>query len=132
LAGDPIEEVTMIKAKHRDVEKELFWQKTIREAARSRMSIREFCRQQQLKESQFYWWQRKFKERRQQHTLNQRNKVKSASDDQTTFALVSDEPGGLAAGIELVLSNGRRLRIGKGVDAETLRTVLAAVEGQGC
>ena len=39
----------MIKAKHRDVEKELFWQKTIREAARSRMSIREFCRQQQLK-----------------------------------------------------------------------------------
>ena len=64
--------------------------------------------------------------------MNQRNKVKSASDDQTTFALVSDEPGGLAAGIELVLSNGRRLRIGKGVDAETLRTVLAAVEGQGC
>ena len=40
----------------RDVEKARYWQRTIREAARSGMSIREFCRQRRLKESQFYWW----------------------------------------------------------------------------
>lgn len=36
------------------------------------------------------------------------------------------------AGIELVLGDGRRLRISKGVDEQTLRGVLAAVEPSGC
>jgi hypothetical protein len=45
-----------------------------------------------------------------------------------SFALVSDDPGITDTGIELVLGDGRRLRIRKGVDEETLRAVLAAVE----
>jgi hypothetical protein len=122
----------MSQAKQRDMTKERQWQKIIREAACSRMSIREFCRQRGLKESRFYWWQRKFKEPRQQQTRSCRGGGKSASEAQATFALVSDEPGALDAGIELVLSNGRRLRINKGVDEQTLRSVLAAVESSGC
>ena len=66
-----------------DVEKARYGQRTIREAARSGLPIREFRRQRKLHESQFYGWQ-------------------------------------------------RRLRIGGGVDEETLRAVLAAVERQGC
>jgi hypothetical protein len=96
------------------------------------MSIREFCVQRQLKESQFYFWQRKLREHQRQDTLDQRNQAKSASSDQTRFALVSDEPGALDAGIELVLNNGRRLRISKGVDEQTLRTVLTALDSKGC
>jgi hypothetical protein len=46
--------------------------------------------------------------------------------------LVSDEAGATDAGIELVLGNGRRLRIRRGVDEETLRAVLAALEPQRC
>jgi hypothetical protein len=42
-------------------------------------------------------------------------------------ALVSETPGELDAGIELVLADGRRVRIRRGVDEQTLRTVLAAV-----
>ena len=42
--------------------------------------------------------------------------------------MVSNEPEGTDAGIELALGDGRRLRIRQGVDEETLRTVLAAVE----
>jgi len=49
-----------------------------------------------------------------------------------TFALVSDAPGAMDAGVELVLADGRRLRIGRGVDEETLRTVLSAVGSAGC
>ena len=45
----------------RDVEKERYWQEIIGEAVRSGMSIGEFCRQRRLKESQFYWWQRRLK-----------------------------------------------------------------------
>jgi hypothetical protein len=96
----------------------------IREAARSGMSIREFCRQRRLKESQFYWWQHKLKAGRQ--TLSIRGP--GVNREAASFALVSNEPEGTDAGIELVLGDGRRLRIRKGVDEETLRAVLAAVE----
>ncbi len=109
-----------------DVEKERRWQKTIREAARSGLSIREFCRQRKLHESQFYWWQRRLTVARQA-PKSQKQKGASAS-----FALVSGEPGTTDAGIELVLGDGRRLRIGTGVDEATLRSVLAVVQGEGC
>jgi len=52
-----------------DAEKHRYWQRTIGEAARSGVSIREFCRQRRLRESQFYWWQRRLKEMRQQRPL---------------------------------------------------------------
>lgn len=110
------------------MEKQRFWQRTIGEAARRGMSIREFCRQHRLKESQFYWWQRKLKAGRQERTM----RSKGANGRGTSFALVSDKPGATNAGIELVLGNGRRLRISKGVDEETLRAVLAAIEPSGC
>ena len=108
----------------RDVEKARYWQRTIGEAARSGTSIREFCRRHRLKESQFYWWQHKLKASRQEGRLRR----PIVNRNLASFALVSSEPEGTDAGIELVLGDGRRLRIRKGVDEETLRAVLAAVE----
>ena len=112
----------------RDMEKERYWQRTIREAARSGMSIREFCRQHRLKESQFYWWQHKLKASRQERRL----RGPSVNWNPASFALVSDEAGATDAGIELVLGDGRRLRIRQGVDEATLRAVLAALESPRC
>ena len=42
-----------------DAEKARYWQQRLGEAARSEISIREYCRRHRLKESQFYWWQRR-------------------------------------------------------------------------
>jgi transposase-like protein len=103
----------------------------IREAARSGLSVREFCRRHNLKEGQFHWWHRTLKNRRQARALGRQKRSRDA-EGQATFALVSDGPEDLDAGIELVLGDGRRLRIGKGVDEQTLRTVLAAVGPEGC
>lgn len=53
---------------------------------------------------------------------------------QATFALVSEDGGELGlAGIELVLRGGRPASggVGKGVDAEILRTVVGVLE-EGC
>ena len=123
----------MSKEHQRDMEKERFWRGVIAEAVRSGVSIRKFCRKRKLKESQFYWWQRVLKERREKRMLRRRGKSLAAGgSSQASFALVSEERGALDAGIELVLGDGRRIRIGKGVDEETLRTVLAAVEREGC
>jgi hypothetical protein len=123
----------MSKKQQRDKEKERFWRGVIAEAARSGMSIREFCRKRKLKEGQFYWWQRVLKERRQDRMMRRRGKTHARDGgSQASFALVSEERGSLDAGIELVLADGRRIRIARGVDEETLRTVLAAMEREGC
>lgn len=111
-----------------DVEKARFWRATIREAARSGVSIREFCRRRKLKESQFYWWQHRLSMSRRTVA----NGRKRQTGGPASFALVSEEPNGNDAGIELVLAGGRRLRIARGVDEATLRAVLAAVEPAGC
>lgn len=117
-----------MSTKNQDVEKKRYWQGTIREAARSGLSIREFCRQHRLPESQFYRWRRKLEQGRQQRRMRKPGVARGSA----SFALVSEEPGTMGAGIELVLGNGRRLRIGQGVDEETLRAVLAALEREGC
>ena len=108
--------------KNQDVEKQRYWQRTIGDAARSGMSIREFCRQRRLRESQFYWWQRKLKMRQQERSKP------GARDRAASFALVSEDGIDMPAGLELVLRDGRRLRISQGVQEETLRAVLAAME----
>ena len=111
-----------------DAEKARYWQRTISEAAQSGTSIRQFCRQRRLKESQFYWWQHKLRASRQAGTTPRPGgKGRPAS-----FALVSDEAGATDAGIELVLGDGRKLRIRQGVNEETLRAVLAALEPPPC
>jgi hypothetical protein len=109
------------------MEKARHWQAVIWDAARSGMSTRAFCRRRKLKESQFYWWQRRLRERRPPVST-----PRGSGNGAASFALVSDEPGGTDAGIELLLGDGRRLRIGRGVDEATLRSVLAAMQGEGC
>jgi hypothetical protein len=109
-------------AKHRH------WQRTIGEAARSGLSIREFCRQRKITVSHFYWWQRRL-------GMNVRKRLSRKADgnpNPASFALVSNDLTATDAGIELVLGDGRRLRIHKGVDGETLRAVLAAMESDQC
>jgi hypothetical protein len=111
-----------------DAEKARSWQRTISAAARSGMSIRAFCRQRRLRESQFYWWQRKLRAGREAGTMVQ----PSGNGRPASFALVSDEPGAADVGIELVLGDGRKLRIRQGVDEATLRSVLSALEPAPC
>jgi transposase-like protein len=111
-----------------DAEKARYWQRTISEAARSGMSIRAFCRQRRLRESQFYWWQRKLRAGRKAGPTPR----PSGHGRPASFALVSDEAGATDAGIELVLGEGRKLRIRQGVDEETLRAVLDALEPPRC
>lgn len=60
------------------------------------MSVREFCRQRRRKESRFYWWQCKL-------TVSRGDRMRRAGAqlDLVSFALASDEPHMIDAGIEL-------------------------------
>jgi len=104
------------------------WGKLIAEAARSGTSIREFCRQRRVTEPQFYAWRARLNGKVHGAARRRALRVRKAG----TFALVSDAPGELDAGIELVLADGGRVRIRRGVDEATLRTVLSAVGASPC
>jgi hypothetical protein len=111
-----------------DLAKHRRWQKTIGDAARSGLSIREFCRRRKLAVSHFYWWRRHLG----MDVRKGSSRKRDGDQGPASFALVSDELAATDAGIELVLNDGRRLRIHRGVDGETLRAVLAAMESDQC
>jgi transposase-like protein len=117
-----------MKSKQTDVEKKRYWQRMVREATRSKLSIREFCRRNHMKESQYFWWQRKLNGSRRPKGLQKAGNKRNG----TSFALVSNDPEAMDAGIELIFQDGRRLRISRSVDEQTLRSVLAAVGTSEC
>lgn len=85
------------------------WRERIAEHARSGLSIKQFCKDRGIAEHGFYAWRKRLREA-----------------EPVRFALV-DRTGGAHApewNLELLLVSGERLRIGAGVDAATLRTVL--------
>jgi hypothetical protein len=90
------------------------WREWITEQERSGWSARRFCKERGLSEGSFYAWRKRLREQ-----------------GPVRFALVERGPQHPApaaeAALELVLATGERLRIGAGVDAITLRTVLQAL-----
>jgi transposase-like protein len=91
------------------------WRERIAEQQRSGVSVRRFCQAQGIGEHLFYYWRKRLREQEQP----------------MRFALVERGPArqelASEATLELVLASGERLRIGAGVDATTLRTVLTAL-----
>jgi hypothetical protein len=91
-----------------------YWRDLIEQQARSGQSVSVFCSERGLTEQSLYYWRKRL-------NLNQEGAV--------SFALVTtDQAGGRdAAPLELELGSGQRLRIPRGADAATLRTVLAVL-----
>jgi hypothetical protein len=103
---------TVVEA--RTVTKADQWREWIAEQERSGWSARRFCKERGLSEGSFYAWRKRLREQGPvRFALVERGAQRSA-------------PAGEAT-LELVLATGERLRIGAGVDAPTLRTVLEAL-----
>jgi transposase len=106
-----IETVTDEKA----VSKHDQWLERFAQQERSGMSVRRFCKEQGIPEHLFFYWRKRLR--------NQQQPVR--------FALVERgaprQEAATESGVELVLVTGERLRIGTGVNAATLRTVLEAL-----
>ncbi len=91
------------------------WRERIAEQERSGVSVRRFCQTRGIGEHLFYYWRKRLRDQQQP----------------MRFALVERGPArqepASEASLELVLVSGERLRIGAGVDAITLRVVVAAL-----
>ena len=100
-------------------QKERQWRRRIAQWRESGLSVREFCGRHQLAEPTFYAWRR--------HLLQR------AADPPAVVAVqvVADRPAPKASILELVLADGRAVRVPPGFDPATLRQLLIALEGEG-
>jgi len=87
------------------------WAERIAAQQRSGISVKQFCKEQGVTEGSFYAWRKR---------LQKKEPVRFALVDRGA----ARQKAATEAALELVLATGERLRIGAGVDAATLRTVM--------
>jgi transposase-like protein len=88
------------------------WRQIVAQQQRSGLAVRAFCLQQGINEHSFYLWRKRLRH-----------------NAPVSFALVETTATERAktVALELHLAGGERLQISAGVDAATLRTVLAVL-----
>jgi hypothetical protein len=104
----------------RKLGREPYWRMVLARWRRSGLSVRAFCRAEGVSEPSFYGWRRK---------LDQADHKKPAFLPVHVVTEEAKEPA--TRGIEIVLTNGRWLRVGPGFDPHTLVTLVDLLEAGG-
>jgi hypothetical protein len=110
----------MAHGRARDERKERQWRRWIGDWQASGLSARAFCERRGLTVARFYAWRR---------VLERRDAEKAAF---VPVQVVADAVLAQASALELVLTDGRAVRVAPGFDAATLRQLLAVLEGRLC
>jgi transposase-like protein len=104
----------MTKGTVRSLDKATAWRQTIKQQAESGLSVRAWCSQQGVTESAFYWWRRELARRDTEGQVSSFASVHVTEDRSER-----DDPQ-----IEIVLSDGRCIRMHGSVDRQMLADVL--------
>ena len=132
-----------------DVAKRKHWQELIRQWRQSGQSVREFCRNAEIKEWTFYWWRQRlarscYGPTTHGHALSDAGSAKRATatvgrkaPDQATarflpVQVIPEHACEVGSGVEIHWSNGRSVRLHRGFDRQTLVEVLAVLETRPC
>jgi hypothetical protein len=110
----------MAPGRARDERKERQWRRRIDQWRVSGLSVRAFCAQNGLAQASFYAWRRVLERR---------------AAEQPAFVPVQVVPVATpthASALELVLADGRTVRVASGFNATTLRQLLAVLERRPC
>jgi transposase len=107
----------MAIGKPRDARKEQHWRQHIRDWQGSGLSIRAFCARRGLSQPSFYAWRSELQRRDSEQPLFV--PIRPLADDHS--------PGSIPA-LEVFLTSGRRIRVAPGINAATLRQLLAVLE----
>jgi transposase len=101
--------------------REQYWRGYLTRWEASGLSVREFCEFHDLSQQSFYWWRREIARRDQ------------AKAQFLPVQVISDEPPAPADGgaVEIVLAQGRLLRVRPGFDPQTLVRVVEVLEAGG-
>lgn len=102
----------------RDPQREQFWREVLKRHASSGLSVREFCRREQLAETSFFAWRR---------TIRQRDEEQQPSEQPAfvpaTLTDTSREPS-----IVLQLASGVALKLPESISAVWLADLVRALE----
>jgi hypothetical protein len=124
--------------------RETQWRKVLAEWAKSGLTQTAFCRERGVSLSAFGWWkgelarrdaERGSKRKAKRHASGSRGRTTGFLPVRVVGSRESGSAGGQvglgdgSAGLEVVLVNGRRVRVGSAVDAELLATVVRVLEG---
>src|SRR3954462_9589426 len=101
----------------RDRDRESYWRTVLARWQRSALSVRAFCQAEGVSEPTFYLWRRKL----------DRNQPKPPAFLPVHIVSEGDEPP-MIRGIEIVLANGRCLRVQRGFDPTTLVKLIDLLE----
>ncbi len=113
----------MSRRGERDRAKEWFWRRTVRQWRRSGLSIRDFCAEHDIEEGNFYAWRRTIAQRDQEARGRRTRPAVFVPVRVTATAALAQ-----AAALEVVLGQGRLVRVPAGFDVATLRQLLAVLE----
>jgi hypothetical protein len=133
------------KAKRGTSGREAHWREALGDWARSGLSKVAFCRERGLASSAFYWWKaelagrdaaRRSRSSRRSSPKPQEAKAKPAfvavrvaTGTVDGAATLSKASGAADRAVEVVLGNGRRVRVGAGFKGELLAQVVRVLEG---
>ena len=109
----------MSKCKQADIERRQFWKIAIETCKAGELSVRQFARQEGLSEPSFYYWQKK---------LAEMDNIKSGIKRISKPFIEVSMPVEKRADLEFVLSSGNILRIGCGIDIQTLSDVISVLQ----
>jgi len=95
------------------------WQRLVSEQGQTRQSVAAFCRERQLRPSHFYWWKKQLRA------------SSAAKFVEVQWATDAGSPRLAGDGrVDVLLGNGRTLRVAPGFDADLLRSLLRVLESE--
>ena len=95
------------------------WRRVVSEQGQSGQSVAAFCRERQLRPSHFYWWKKQLQA--------------SPAPKFVEVKWATAAPSPTLAGdprVDVLLRNGRTLRVAPGFDADLLRSLLRVLESE--
>ena len=102
----------------RQPEKAKYWETVFEEQATSKKSIAAFCKERDIRPSQYYWWRRR---------LKNDNPQSNATEGFIELLTASGNTSVSSSDISLICDNRFRLQLNPGFDPTTLKQILAVL-----
>jgi transposase-like protein len=105
--------------------KEAYWRSVVQHRRHSGQSVRSYCLRHGLSEPSFYAWRRTIQERDRQaaRSCQQCPATRDAAPPFVPVTVMAPAPA-----LEVVLGDGRTIRVPAGFDAATLQRLLAVLD----
>jgi len=122
----------MAKSRARDLAKEAAWRRRVDRHAASGQSVRAWCCRHRVKETAFHWWRRELARRDAEQPWPARRDGRAQAPSFLPVHVTDDSAGDADSQIEIVFTDGQRVRVTGTVNSEMLTQVLDILERRVC